>query len=391
MSDGFVRSPKICQRVVAALGCLVALPLSCSDQTDQQTQNFCEAGARIFCRCRGGAAGTKRCSDDGDGFGSCETARGSCDEASAGAGGGEPQPGGLLGSCASDADCSDGMSCPMGFCTKPCETYEDCGAQLGDCLVWQDGSMCAPYCIEHQDCAPFGAMSLCSYTENVLPPWPVAVCANWPEVTYPPDDYPPDFPCDDDRYCNFGDERVERVCGPVTCTSGCHSDSDCQLEGQVCSLETAEVGVCIEDGPADLDDCPGLPIALSLADPSAVVSGNTALLSPPSEHTFEAMSDGSSCGAPGTNAEESVYAVTMGNDGVLRVDAVPLDSGYDIAVYARYAGCSPGTQLACSDDGGGAGASEAMAFEVFAGETIWVFVDGWNGSVGSYELTFGLE
>ena len=44
-----------------------------------------------------------------------------------------------------------------------------------------------------------------------------------------------------------------------------------------------------------------------------------------------------------------------------------------------------GTQIACADDAA-LGAGEIVEFEVFANEELWLFVDGFNGSVGSYTL-----
>jgi hypothetical protein len=382
--------------LVWAASCLAA----CGEGGDGSTVGICEAGSNVFCRCRGGGAGTKLCNAAGDGFGACETARGSCDEvddpsSSSGAGGATPAaPGELLGPCTTDGDCKDGMTCPMGFCTKPCETYEDCGQGLGDCLVWQGSPMCAPYCIEHANCQPFGSASVCSYTEEVLPSWPVTVCAHWPTVVYPPDSYPPEVACDEDRYCNFGDQRTGRVCNLSSgfCTDGCHADTDCITAGDTCDDDGSGAGLCTTGGSTDVDDCPGDAIELSLADPSASIAGDTSALTPPAEHTFVAMSGVSSCGSPGAaNAEEAVYAVSFADDGTLSVDVSTRDSGHDVAIYARFGSCASGTQLACSDEGGGAGAGEAMLFDVYADETIWIFVDGWNGSTGPYDMILTLE
>ncbi|MBM4374731.1 MAG: lamin tail domain-containing protein [Deltaproteobacteria bacterium] len=52
--------------------------VTCGDSKSSQT--ICAPGTEIFCRCRGGAPGTKLCADDGGGFGECRQADGECTE-----------------------------------------------------------------------------------------------------------------------------------------------------------------------------------------------------------------------------------------------------------------------------------------------------------------------
>ncbi|MBW2528475.1 MAG: hypothetical protein JRI23_30145, partial [Deltaproteobacteria bacterium] len=122
--------------ILTAFWIVLMVLSSCSSDETQET--LCNPGDNIFCRCRGGAAGTKQCLSDGDSFGPCETYAGPCDElpeTSGGEGGSEipgggtkppPPPGELLSACTSDGECGDGLSCPMGYCTKPCASYEEC-------------------------------------------------------------------------------------------------------------------------------------------------------------------------------------------------------------------------------------------------------------------------
>jgi hypothetical protein len=282
---------------------------SCDDAS--QDQPLCDAGSNVFCRCRGGGAGTKKCKDDGDGFGACETSSGECEEiddpTGSGSGGGEPippPPGELLGPCSIDSDCKDGMVCPMGYCTKSCASYAECDD--GDCVNWMGSALCMPYCITQKNCETFGMASRCGYTDDVLPPFDVVVCANWgDDLAFPPDGYPPTLNCFDDAICNLGFEGVERVCGPGGCTDGCHGASDCP-DMMCSSSDPSTVGSCGTTTMEDGDDCPGIPLT---ASPSSgpTVQGDTGQALPPSEH---------SCASPcvasmNPPSEELVYAIEV--------------------------------------------------------------------------------
>lgn len=369
---------------------------------------LCDPGSNVFCRCRDGTAGTKRCSDEGTGFAVCETIDGACEELSGiepdgggGKGAGVPTPapaGELLGPCAQDADCHDGMVCPMGYCTKPCQSYDECGD--GDCVEWSGvGSsgapLCMPYCIIQDHCAAYGAASRCGYTDRAVPAFDVVVCADWGEaLALPPDGFPQVGDCGDDPICSLGLPGVERVCGPSGCTDGCHQDADCSEATEACSSpDGQELGSCgAGASPNDGDDCPGIPLSLSMASPDALVQGNTANAPPPEEHAVAAPCYASTT-APN---EEQIYAVSIGSDTAcnppggcqLSVSFTTSSPSYDAQLYARHSSCAGGGQLACSDAIGG-GKPEAISFTVFAGETIWVFVDGWQ-SVGAYQLALQL-
>ena len=65
--------------------------------------------------------------------------------------------------CEEDDDCSDGLSCECGVCTKTCETSSDCAAFGAACDTGSDAlvsacgssladSICLPECEEDNDC-----------------------------------------------------------------------------------------------------------------------------------------------------------------------------------------------------------------------------------------------
>ncbi|MEM1029475.1 MAG: hypothetical protein AAF928_17565 [Myxococcota bacterium] len=393
--------------VALVVGFVSLAPASCSSDPAAEDEPLCVAGDNIFCRCRGGAAGTKLCLDDGASFGACETVRGPCSEAlpdggdddgggtggSVLPGGGDeppPQPGELLAACTRDDDCVSGH-CPQGFCSQGCDDYQQCAppepAAPGDCValpeVTLDGQpgVCVPYCLEQAGCAAFGADSRCSYTEASFPAFGVVVCANWGDaLTLPPDGYPEEgFVCSDDVICNLGLDGTERICIDGDCGAGCNDGPDCP-DGVDCSPS----GVCGAN-PSDGDDCPGVAIALPSLGSSEVVNGNTGALSPPAEHTGTG-----SCGALTADAEEAVYAVTAGVAGNLIVLVEP-GAAYDAVVYVRQGSCAGGGgQVACADDGPDGG-DEILETPLLAGETVYVVIDGFDGSAGPYVATFDLD
>ena len=156
-----------------SLGATTLLFMACG--TDPApTESICDPGSNVFCRCRGSReSGTKRCNDAGDGFGPCENSYGECDEVegtgtggSSGVGpgtGGTPDPGELLAPCNVEMDqlCDEGLVCEHGYCTKPCESYEEC-LPLGDCVDLDGkGGRCAPLCVEQADCEIYGSAVAC--------------------------------------------------------------------------------------------------------------------------------------------------------------------------------------------------------------------------------------
>jgi hypothetical protein len=65
------------------------------------------------------------------------------------------------------------------------------------------------------------------------------------------------------------------------------------------------------------------------------------------------------------------------------------DTGFDVQLYVRTGACASGTQVACSDAEGEE--IEAVAVAVTAGQTVYVFVDGYNDSEGVYYLELRLQ
>jgi lamin tail-like protein len=122
------------------------LAVACPSETEKVTPPVCDPGEEIFCRCRGGAAGTKLCLDDGESFGPCLQVGGECtevpDPASGGAG---PGPG--PGPGAGGRDAGQGGAPPA--CAHP---ICDSGAALDPACDPCAGAICAdavdPFCCD---------------------------------------------------------------------------------------------------------------------------------------------------------------------------------------------------------------------------------------------------
>lgn len=261
---------------LAALGLLFAAfaagPGACSSgaEAPATSANLCEPGENIFCRCTGGAAGTKTCKSDGQGFEACVGRDGACtepgtttstdpttgtDTPSGGAGGlgqggagqgGTGQGGGnakadYLAPCAHDADCASGK-CPMGYCTKDCAKPEECkvdGVWVADCIAFADVQVCMPICLGAGDCALYGYPSDCGFTHSV-DGVPDTVCADWgPDLAMPPNG----TTCFGDADCNLGHLSTQRICVYQKCGDGCHGPDDCP-QGQGCSGSAGTPGTC---------------------------------------------------------------------------------------------------------------------------------------------------
>jgi hypothetical protein len=245
--------------------------------------------------------------------------------------------------------------------------------------------ICVPYCRDQEDCDAYGQASVCSFTEDALPTFPVVVCGNWPEVDLPPDDYPPaGYICTDDVVCNLGLDGTGRICDAAgKCADGCNGPEDCPM-GVMCTA-----GQCGGVPPNTGDDCPGITIDLNMGQ-TMMVAADTSAMPAPGEHNGENGGTGENCSFS-ANAEEIVYAVTNTStqSGYLTVDlSLSSSSSYDPAVYIRAGTCASGMQLTCSDEIG-AGKGEIVQTYVFANETVWVFVDGYQSS-GASNLTFDL-
>jgi hypothetical protein len=98
-------------------------------------------------------------------------------------------------------------------------------------------------------------------------------------------------------------------------------------------------------------------------------------------------SSGGACPSAST-AGDLVYSYTPAADEVINIDLCN-GSGYDTKLIVFENACSNGSAYACDDDAcGSAGGfqSQLLNLQVFAGNTYYIVVDGWDGDEGAYNL-----
>ncbi len=240
------------------LVCLVLLPLiggaipACDDEAGGDT--LCTPGANIFCRCRGGEAGTKQCAEDGMSFDQCTAPTGPCPEiggSSSSSSSGSSGDGGsssgkeLLEPCQTATECQSEI-CRMGYCTKDCAQWTECTDEeaeiFGDCVAINGMfQQCVPYCWDletGENCQEkYGGPSACGYTPAVDALY-VTVCADWDGVPPLP---PVGHECFFDDDCHLDNLGQQLVCEFDFCVGGCHEATDCP-DAMICGDGTP--GAC---------------------------------------------------------------------------------------------------------------------------------------------------
>ena len=136
------------------------------------------------------------------------------------------------------------------------------------------------------------------------------------------------------------------------------------------------------DGNTDCDDvsCGGVgscPVVCPIvADATGNING---------PNIFGTTNGANSFAIPGCNttntAGDHVYTVTPTSSGMMTVSLDNPGTSYDEILHVRTACDDPGTEVDCDDIPG------EFSFPAAAGQTYYIFVDGWSSSTGSYELS----
>ncbi|MBK6520420.1 MAG: hypothetical protein IPM79_14485 [Polyangiaceae bacterium] len=176
--------------------------------------------------------------------------------------------------------------------------------------------------------------------------------------------------------------------GAEDCDDGNQSSQDDCIDcvAAACGDGHAQVGVedCDDGNQADDDSCsntcvinvpetfgcPGTAVDVD-ANSSATLGGDTALATNENQ---------GSCG--GDESPEVVYAVTTLEAGTVTFEMVALADDLDPVLYVK-SSCDGSSTLACAD-ASFAGGYESVTVPAEAGETFYVFADGWGGSTGAY-------
>lgn len=237
---------------VVTLGWTSAVSCGGGDDT------LCTPGENIFCKCRGGADGTKLCKQDGQSFEECVTEDGACTEipettsntsgphgaTAASSTGSGTEKSALFTPCENADECNSGK-CENHYCTLDCGNYLDCvdGDIHGDCVRFQHDTIqvCAPYCTAQGDCTGFGGESACGGATALDDPnFVFAVCGDWGDELH---GMPLGTDCTGDPDCTLGLEHLEEVCIFQSCETGCFGPTDCPA-GKTCSSDGSNPGTC---------------------------------------------------------------------------------------------------------------------------------------------------
>ncbi len=124
------------------------------------------------------------------------------------------------------------------------------------------------------------------------------------------------------------------------------------------------------------DTCPGVPIQLD-PDEQVDLTGNTS----------SAEDDLASASCSLSTGGDIVYQITPNADGIVQI---ALQADFDAMLYSQIVCGDPSQEFEC-DDNELAGGIETHQLPAFAGEPLWLVVDGYDGESGPYSLTMVLQ
>ncbi len=195
------------------------------------------------------------------------------------------------------------------------------------------------------------------------------------------------------------------------------ADPDCEFHDACNPTEICDDGIDNDDdGRADCDDvdCVNDPNCLSedICDDGEDNDGDFAIDCDdqdceldPACRPADACADPIDASAPGTftgstvggednyapgcsndgAAAEVAFAVTVPQDTVVCVDSAGSD--FDTIMYLRTTCDDPGAEIDCNDDAEDLGLQSEIEFQAVAGQTYYVFVDGFSGAEGEFVFT----
>jgi cysteine-rich repeat protein len=180
--------------------------------------------------------------------------------------------------------------------------------------------------------------------------------------------------CDDGNSSNS--DACLDTCVAATCGDGyAHLGVEECDDGNTVNIDNC-TNQCKQNTPTSYG-CPGILLDVAIGS-DTTVTGDPSLAMDAAQ---------GKCGGGG--APEIVYAVTPAMTGVLVATMVGLDGG-DPVLYARSGDCLNGAELACSDSSM-AGGTETLIVPVTAGEVIYLFADGFMGTMGKFSLNLHMQ
>jgi cysteine-rich repeat protein len=167
-----------------------------------------------------------------------------------------------------------------------------------------------------------------------------------------------------------------------------------------CGNGTIEPGEACDDGnTSNLDACSSTcqtqPLACATATPIAMalgaktIPGTTAGM-----NEITPSQSGGGCFQGSGTGPEKVFAVTATTPGFLTAWLKNSGTNYDSVLYARTSCDNPQTQVLCHDNftpNSNLDAGEVIGFRMNTNDTVYLFVDGYNGAAGTFELELDLS
>jgi len=182
----------------------------------------------------------------------------------------------------------------------------------------------------------------------------------------------------------------------ATCSPSCELVFDGCMS--VCGNGQLEPGEACDDGNlVDSDICSAQcqPLGLTCSAPVVIGLGNgsiTTLGSTVGGVNQAEPGDTDTCSS-GTGPER-IYAVTAASAGFVTAWLEAAGTNFDAVLYARVGACDGASaiQAMCHDnDAAPNNSGEVVSLRVTAGQTVYFFVDGFEGDAGDYKLNLDLS
>lgn len=381
------------------LALILGLLLSACSSSEQKAADdrICAPGVYSVCTCRLGGQGTRRCNDDGFGFGACTMAGSESCVAEDDALTTEPEPprteppraeaptcpgkavnvvptaattisGDTSGALSKFNGSADGAC--LAAANNPEHVYAVTASVDGQLTVKMtsigfDGVLYA----RSGACAD-GAQVACGASSDASTPETIRfnavggdtywIFADGKSGTGP---YRLDMNLVARGFCGNGKLDPGEGCDDKNKVSWDGCGNDCQPEG---------------DSPT-AGQCPGMPIAIW--DRAIEVSGSTETYANSSSRKL-----GTCTGDRGTSASDRVYAVSAKKSGVLKVETLRAD--FALQLYARSDCASGDSQVACAANT----SRPVLEVPVNADSTYHIVVDGASaGAAGNFGLRFSIQ
>ncbi len=181
----------------------------------------------------------------------------------------------------------------------------------------------------------------------------------------------------------------------MKCSDQCTLDSSgCKA---VCGNGTIEPNEECDDGNTSdaLDGCNATCHALGTTCMNAIpvnLALGTVTRSGTTDLSADHFQPGNQFGCDGATGNDLVFAITPGETGFLTAWLPKQNTSFDSVLYLRATCATPASQISCNDNFGmGDNGGDVVSALVLAGQTVFLFVDGFQGDSGDFQLSLDLS